>query len=439
MRLLGQVATPHSLKARIRSLTSRRRSLFRSACGLALPALLALTLHVQPTRADDLARMFSFSGFGTFGMVHSSEHRADFTSSSLKPNGAGFTHGWSMDVDSLIAGQVTATFTPELSAVVQIMSEQNYDNTYRPHVEWANVKYQITPDLSLRGGRIVLPVFMVSDFRKVGYTFPWVRPPLEVYDLVPVDNNDGVDMSYRLQTGELTNTFQASYGQTAPTFPRGGTAKAKDAWGITYTGEYGAATVHATYRRTNLTIESYKPLFDGFRQLGPEGAAIADKYDVDSKPFTFAGVGAMYDPGDWFAMAEWGSTKSNSALGKKESWYASTGYRIQKFTPYVTYARTKAESSTSAPGLDLSMLPPPLVPVGAALNAGLNAILQAIPVQNTISAGIRWDFAKNVDLKLQFDRIRLGPNSAGVLTNVQPDFQPGGKVNVFSATLDFVF
>jgi len=441
MAVLGQIAVADLVAADRRPAAEDRigpRCRKASRRALAALAVAAMQPHDAVAQAT-AASMFSFSGFGTLGEVHSSEHRADFTSNSLKPNGAGFTRPWSMDVDTLIAGQMTATFTPELTAVVQIMSEQNYDNSYRPHVEWANVKYQITPDLSIRGGRIVLPVFLVSDFRKVGYSYSWVRPPVEVYSLVPVDDSDGVDVSYRVQSGEFTSSFQGTYGQTEPKLPTGGTVKAKDAWGVSYTGEYGAATVHATYHRANLTLEPYRTLFDGFRQFGPEGIAIADKYDSNSKPFTFISLGAMYDPGDWFVISEWGESKSSSAIGKRVAWYASGGYRFGEFTPYVTYAWTKATHNTSDPGLTLSSLPPPLLGPAAALNAGLNAVLQSLPVQNTISAGVRWDFAKNVDLKLQFNRIRLGPNSAGLLINVQPNFQPGGTVNVFSATFDFVF
>jgi hypothetical protein len=404
--------------------------------------LLVMALYAAGARADDPGTpMFSFSGFGTFGVVHSSENKADFTSSVIKPNGAGFSRVWSPDVDSLIAAQVTANFTPQISAVVQVISEQGYNNSYTPTVEWANIKYAFTPDISIRAGRIVLPVFLVSDSRKVGYANPWVRPPVEVYGLVPITNSDGVDASYRVHVGEFTNTVQVAYGKSAPKLPAGGgTAKANDAWGISYTGEYGAATVHTTYYRTKLTLDSFEPLFDGFRQFGPEGVALADKYDANNKPFTFIGLGAMYDPGRWFAMSEWGTTDSHSVLGKRTAWYASGGYRIGKFTPYVTYARTKADSNTSDPGLTLAGLPPPLAGLAAGLNAGLNASLGSlVPVQKTISVGARWDVAKNAALKLQYDQIHLGAGSPGTLINVQPGFQPGGRVNVFSATIDFVF
>src|SRR5579859_5277752 len=409
------------------------------ACRIAI-VLAALTLVAPGARADGPeAPMFSFSGFGSLGLVHSSEHQADFISSGLKPNGAGFSHNWSADVDSLIGAQVSANLTPELSAVLQVISEQNYDNTYRPHVEWANIKYAFTPDFSIRAGRIVLPTFLVSDYRKVGYANSWVRPPVEVYSLVPINNSDGLDASYRLRVGEFTNTVQANYGNTKPSIPPGGAANAKDVWGISDTGEYGAATFHISYIRTNLTLDAFKPLFDGFRQFGSEGAALADKYDPDNTTAKFIGLGGMYDPGGWFLAAEWGSIHSSSVLGKRSAWYASGGYRLGKLTPYLTYAQAKADSNTSDPGLNVSALPPFLAGAAGALNAGLNTILAATPVQKTVSLGGRWDFTKGVDLKLQYDHTRLGTGSSGTLVNLQPGFQPGGTVNVISAVVDFVF
>lgn len=404
-------------------------------------ALLAMAMYAAGARADDDdvgTPMFSFSGYGTLGAVRSSEDKADFIAGNFKPNGAGYTHRWSTSVDSLIAGQVIVKITRNISAVVQAVSEQNYDNSYRPHVEWANIKYQVTPDFSIRAGRIVLPGFLVSENRKVGYSTPWVRPPIEVYNLTPLSNSDGVDASYRMHLGELTNTVQGNYGMSEPKIPGGSKVKVKNLWGISDTAEYGTATVRITFQKTNLTVESFKPLFDGFRQFGPEGMAIADKYDVSNKPFTFVGIGGTYDPGGWFVMGEWGTANSDSALGKRTSWYTSGGYRLGAFTPYLTYARAKADK-LSDPGLTLSTLPPFLTGPATGLNIALNSILSAKPVQNTISVGVRWDFMKNTGLKLQFDHTRIGDGSIGMLSNTQPGFQPGGRVNMLGATVDFVF
>ena len=409
-------------------------------------ALVAMLLYAAGVHADDSdspdnsdTPMFLFSGFGTLGVVHSSEDKADFTSSFFKPDGAGHSHSWSPDVDSLIGVQITANFTPQLSAVLQVISEQNYDDTYRPHVEWANIKYQFTPDFSVRVGRILLPTFPFSDTRKVGYTYPWVRPPLEVYGLLPITNSDGLDVSYRLHLGEVTNTVRANIGKKdIKLVNNGGTAEITKSWGISNTTESGPLTTHITYQKFYATLPSVNSFFDIFRQFGPQGVAIADKYDINDKPFTVIAVGATYDPGNWFVMSEWGRLKSQTTLGNRKAWYVSGGYRFGKFTPYVTYAQAKADT-LSDPGLDVSTLPPFLVGPATGLNAALNSSLSVNPVQNTVSIGGRWDFMKNTALKLQFDHTNIGAGSIGVLSNPQPGFQLGGEVNVFSATIDFVF
>jgi hypothetical protein len=46
---------------------------------------------------------------------------------------------------------------------------------------------------------------------------------------------------------------------------------------------------------------------------------------------------------------------------------------------------------------------------------------------------------RNAAFKLQYDHTRIGAGSSGVLSNLQPGYQTGGKVNVISVTVDFVF
>ena len=153
----------------------------------------------------------------------------------------------------------------------------------------------------------------------------------------------------------------------------------------------------------------------------------------------FVGIGASYDPGQWFVMGEAAKFDTHSIVGAKKAWYASGGYRFGKLTPYVTYARIKADSNTSDPGLSLAGLPPQAIPTAVFLNQTLNAQLNLLPQQSTASLGLRWDFLKNAALKLQYDRVDLDPGSRGTFGNVQPDFQPGGRVQLYSAAVDFVF
>jgi hypothetical protein len=406
-----------------------------------IAAVLVTTMSnsVATGSEDSGTSMLSFSGFGTLGVVHSSEDQADFTSSIFSPNGAGHTRSWSADVDSVVGAQIIANVTPRLSAMLQVISEQNYDGTYTPHVEWANIKYQFTSDLSVRIGRTVLPSFLYSDTRKIGYANPWVRPPVEAYSLVPIGTSDGVDASYDLHFGEFLSTLVVAYGHETSGTPAGSNNEARRLLVIADTIEHGPATVHVAYQQTYLTVNALGALFDAFRQFGPQGAALADQYGVNNRLIRFMGIGAMYNPGRWFVMGEWGVTNYESVLGKNSAWYASSGYRLGQFTPYLTFGGVRSDDSTSSPGLTVAALPPNLAQAAIGLNGALNSILSSSPDQKTISEGVRWDFVKNVDLKLQCNHIQLGAGSPGTLINLQPGFKPGSIVNLFSAAIDFVF
>src|SRR5689334_2583794 len=118
--------------------------------------------------ADTDTSMFVFNGFGTVGMVRSSDNEADFTPNAYQPKGPGYTSRWSATPDSKLGAQLTANFTDAFSATLQLVSQYQYDATFTPYVEWFNLKYQITPDLSIRAGRIALPTYLYSDSLNVG-------------------------------------------------------------------------------------------------------------------------------------------------------------------------------------------------------------------------------------------------------------------------------
>lgn len=414
----------------------------RNSAALAA-TLLAATLASSPARADDPS-MFSFSGYGTVGVAHSSIDTADYLVDEFKPNGPGFTHRWSPDVDSRIGAQLTAHLAPRLAAAVQVIAQQRYDDTYRPIVEWANLKYAVTPDFSVRAGRIVLPIYMVTDSRRVGYANPWVRPPVEVYSLVPVTSVDGIDANYRTVLGDYAATLQATYAQSNSRFPdasgfNAGEAKARRILAVVGTIERGFATMRVNWGRADLTIDAFRPFDEAYRQFGPAGAAIAERYSVDGRKVDFVGVGAMYDPGRWFVTGEWARFATHSVLGDKSAWYVSGGHRFGRFTPYLTYARVRADSNISDPGLPLTGLPPQAAATAAFLNGQLNHTLGLIPQQRTMSAGVRWDFARNAALKLQLDEVRVDNDSRGTFGNFQPGSNPGLTARVFSAVVDFIF
>lgn len=357
---------------------------------LSVATAIAVALAASSASAAGIDDMFNVRGYATLGVVHSDNDQADFVSGSLtQSEGAGYTDSWSANVDSRLGVQVDANFTDRLTGVVQVISEAVANNTfdgdlnenYHPSVEWANLSYRVTDDLTVRAGRIVLPFLGVAEFRKVGFAQTWIRPPVEMYSNVPFSSSDGADVTYRSRIGGAINTARVHYGTQSLRMPM---FKAQvEAYGANDTIEIGSLSVRAAYMLVNVN---------------------------DSLDFKHYGAGFTYDPGNWFTSGEWmklEATTNTTAV------YVTGGVRLGKFTPYATYAQYKAGSVSSMSGVKDG--------------------------QHSLGAGLRWDFMANFALKAQYDQVALNNGSTGQFTNVQPGFEPGGDVNVFSVSLDYVF
>jgi len=407
---------------------------------LALGLTAASGVHAQDdTDPSTMPPAVSVSGFGTVGLVHSSETHADFTSSVLKSSGAGATRRWSADVDSRLGLQLDLALDKRWSAVLQLVSEQGLDNSYRPRVEWANVKFQATPELALRLGRVALPMFLTAEYRKVGYIYPWVRPPVEGYGALPFTSGDGIDANLRWSLGAVSNTSQVFYGHADEHLGGALHADARGLAGLANTSDWGALSVRASLIAGEVSANIGSRLFHAFDALGPAGATLTRTYAIDHKRVSVASIGASYDPGNWFVMAEGSRTHTRSLLGATRSVYASAGWRYNAFTPYVTWSHVRAIGPTSEPGLAPAGLPAAAAAQAAALNAGLNALLSTIPQQASVSTGLRWDLHANAALKLQYDRVRPHGGSRGTLINLAPGFRSGATAHVASVAVDFVY
>ncbi len=404
----------------------------RSRCLLGGLMILTLPLATLPASGDANAPSWRLNGFGTLGVVRSDEEQADFTSGLLADEGAGYSDQWSAKVDSKVGVQLTANFSSKFQAVLQVISEQRHDGSFDPQVEWANLSYEVTPELTVRIGRTVLPTLMASEYRKVGYAMPTVRPAVEVYNLAPITNSDGIDLTYQTRWDEVTNTLHLLYGQKSTDLPDGFDIDANNAFTLANTLEWQDTTLFASYSQAELTTDVLTPFFDGFRAFGPEGERLADRFDLNDTTIRITTIGGRYDPGNWFIMGEWAQNRSRSFVGDNRGWYLTGGVRLNALTPYLSVADLRAKGVLSHPGLPIPQAEP--------LNQALNQLLEGnTGDQSRVAVGLRWDFAPSVALKIQYDHIDLRRGTRGVLSNTQPGFEGGSDVSLFSTTVDFVF
>lgn len=356
--------------------------------------------------AEGEASMFRFSGFGTLGVSQSDNADADFSSTVFHPNGAGHTRSWSADVDSKIGLQLNADFSRNWSGVIQLISQQGYNNSYTPAIEWANVSYKITPNLVLRGGRTVWPLLLRSETQSIGYGNPFVRNNTELLANMPNTYSDGFDLTYQFPIGAAANSVQLLYGKSDVNYP--GSApllgqnflRLKDITGISDVLELGDLKVHAAYMDLKYDWLYFDFLLNGV-------------------PYKTWSLGFNYDPGGWFVTADY-LKMTDKSYGDFTALTAGGGYRVGDFTPYLQYASLTQDtlgdlgSFGSYPG----------------------------DKQTVTAVGLRWDFKKNADFKIQYERVRSGAISQifpSSLTNWQPNFLNNSNANVLSAVVDFVF
>jgi hypothetical protein len=395
----------------------------------ALAASCGLTSGAAHAGATSWDPSWAFSGFGTLGYVKTNTD-AGLYAGPGQPGGA--SKDGTAAVDSKLGLQVNAKANNVFSGTVQAISERNGDGNFKPAIEWAFLKAQVTPDLGIRVGRIGAPLFMVSDFRSIGYSNLWLRTPLEVYGQVPYSHFDGADAIYQGTIGSTTLTGQLFVGKSNDTSATVD-VHIKKQIGLNVTAEFdNGLTVRLGTAHGKLTVDnaSATALAATLRQT--PFAAVGNQLDANDKDAWFSGIGVGYDHENWVANFEYTKRKTSSFVSSTTGWEATLGYRVGKFTPYAVVSQLKVDSSNIK-----NTIPTNAGVQLATLAAYVNALIARQNLaQKTDAVGVRWDVWKNIALKAQYDRVKVD-GGVGLFTRVTGTMP--SSVNVYSIAADFVF
>ena len=152
---------------------------------------------------------------------------------------------------------------------------------------------------------------------------------------------------------------------------------------------------------------------------------------------SFTGIGLSIDRGNWLASMEYTKRKTDTYISDTTGWYASAGYRLGKFTPYLAVSKISVDKRHTNPLLAMAPGVPPFSPYVTQFLATQNT------EQRTTSLGVRWDVLSNVAIKAQWDRIVKPADSVGMFyvnETVGSDFYDNKQtVNAVSLSVDFVF
>lgn len=349
-------------------------------------ALIGMTCGIANAASlDDI----SISGFGSVA-VGKSNNDAGY---------AGYdSERWNVSQDTLAGVQLDAKINDKAKFVTQVVANGRYD--YELAVEMAYVSYDFD-FLTARAGKLRTPMFMYSDYLDVGYAYPMLRPSQELYENLIISSYMGMDLLIPIEFEDSSLVFQPVVGI--------GEVNERD------TGSVGKITLD---QFLGLTAHWY---IDDFTLRGSYFSAQTD-YSADEtlvglfddKKGQFISLGMQYDNGDLLAVLEGADTTLEDAFSDVRSVSGLFGYRFGSVMPYLMGSWMETTDDNKRAG---------------------NPYLAHFSYTSTsYSLGTRWDFAKNIALKVDVTYADFDGTSGGLgATNAEDD------TVVYSTAIDFIF
>ena len=413
---------------------------------LSLPLAWSHAAHADETGDGPSVKI---SGFGTAALTMSNTDEARFG----RPNQAtGVGKDARTGVDSNLGLQANVTINSWLSGTAQGLVRKDAEDDFGAELAWAFAKAKVSNNFSVRVGRMGLPVFMISDYRNVGYANTLLRPPGEMYSQVPFNSIDGIDGTWQQSFGDTTLTAQLAVGRTKAAIATSAATQVhiegKRIRALNLVAEHGPLTLRIGRAETRLTVNDsagLNTLLSALRTAGagyslPQLTTLADNLDLQSSKGAFTSAGLGLDWRNIVLQSEFAKLKIDGYPNDTASWYLMGGYRIGKFLPYYSHANLKVDSrvANTVPGACPRGYPAACTPT-LGLVSGYVEKLFTTPTQgqqSTDTIGVRWDFSSSAALKLQIDRVKP-KHGTGLLLQAAPGFNRA--VTVGAVAIDFVF
>jgi predicted porin len=308
--------------------------------------------------------------------------------------------------------------------------------------DWAFASYKLNNNVSVRAGRVRLPLYLASEYVEVGYAYPWVRPPAEVYRVAPVNAITGVTVPLKANLGGMDLVVQPYAGSLEfTTQSRGLTAqiKGENLVGASIDLSNDTLRLHASYftDKTTANTKVPVPLCDPTIPYPTPGSCppglgvITGDLDVtvlDTSAFEAWDVGMTMDWRNIMLMTEYVRGNFGTVLDDEFGWYATLGYKMGNFLPYLTYAERYSDKVTDDPS---TIANEPFLLGGS------------IQSQNTIALGLRYNIGNASALKFEVLQGSAQDDTCGLIdggaSGCSGNFPVNGSYNMYSVAYDVVF
>lgn len=394
----------------------------------------------QPVSALDLSTdRFRISGFGTLGVTSAGNNHYGIQKEFIHEPQFGSV---SVLTDSVFGLQLDFKVRDNLSATIQAVAEDRIRQDFNNIVDWAYLSYSPTANTVIRAGRMGIDLFMLSEYRNVGYAYLWTHPVIEFYKPVSLSHFEDVDIRYsrRIRPGYFE--FKVFGGQTGSDIDVGSgelNLRMRPFVGFNTSLEDNDWKIRFTYATTDTSFirAPADPLINALNQvpqaLWPQAGRLHDRLKGINTQTHYLSAGFSYDNYNWVVQSEFSLIASRWVSVDMNNGYLSVGRRVGPMTFYTVGSYAK---SNSRPRVDQSQIfSANLQGLAVATQNLLNAVNTN---QNTLSVGVRWDLHPKAALKAQWDHTWTRKNGGGLLDLKKP-LDHDITLNTFSVNLNFVF
>ena len=348
----------------------------------------------------------------------------------------GYENNLSFTEESLLGLRANIPLNQSISLVGQAVLRTSDQRD--SEIQWLYADYRPSNNLSFKLGRQRIPLFQYSEVIDVGFAYPWISLPVEVYNPFIFTDYDGLLASYEFSQSSFSGSIDAYYGIYDDEIEFGANefdAKVSDLMGLVGQVFVNQFSFRASYHRgsTEVVVDELTEFKNTLAFLGFVESANALEINNEVKYWQ---ISAAWENLDYFARVELARFDSDAYfVAKTDSYYATIGYNFYPFTLHATIAETSADYGSA----------PNEIPIG--INPQLDFLaqqyalaLQAIPISDIQSTtlGLRYDLSASVALKADVSFIRGTNQAQNTALSVRP-FTVSEDTELFQLALEWVF
>lgn len=362
------------------------------------------TLMTSGVMAEDSLDIYGFASFA-MGKTVKEQNLADGSRSTFGPSDREiYNNQVQYRSETTIGLQIDADLDDGL--MLKTLLQADGEKDYAGEMKWAYADYDMGDSLNIAIGRQPLPLFYYTDFIDVGYSYQWVRAPLETY-YIKNSTFDGAQLKWTPTSGDFEYRFQMYHGRDDEISEL--TLTLNDITGFVAYMRKDWFEARATWMQAKIET--------GLQGFDIQTGGVVDLGEIETDTTYYgAALKATFEAS--YISAEWVSDKENDPIQEfaylegTEAWYVSAGFGVKNFVPYITYAESINSFSKDSPLLQA------------------NSYVKS----NSWTGGLRWDFHSNAALKFEYAS-RKDISSDGIVALAGPV----KEVDAISGSIDLVF